>query len=51
MHSAFKTFAFVLFLVSFVNAQNLSREQKIQKIQELNGQIKILEKDIRPLAK
>jgi hypothetical protein len=46
MRPAFKTFAFVLFLVSFVNAQNLSREQKIQKIRELNGQIKILEKDI-----
>lgn len=46
MRSAFKTFAFVLFLVSIVNAQNLSREQKIQKIQELNRQIKTLEKDI-----
>ncbi|CAA9397808.1 MAG: hypothetical protein AVDCRST_MAG74-1490 [uncultured Pyrinomonadaceae bacterium] len=43
---ALKTFVFVLFLVPIVNAQNLSREQKIQKIQELNGQIKILEKDI-----
>jgi len=46
MRSALKTFAFVLFIVSIVNAQNLSREQKLQKIQELNGQIKILEKDI-----
>ncbi len=46
MFSAFKTFAFVLFIVSIVNAQKLSREQKIQKIRELNGQIKILEKDI-----
>lgn len=46
MRPVFKTLVFVLLLVSIGNAQNLSREQKIQKIQELNGQIKLLEKDI-----
>jgi hypothetical protein len=46
MRYVFKTIVFVLFLVSIVDAQNLSREQKIQKIQDLNGQIKILEKDV-----
>lgn len=46
MYYALKTFVFVLFLVPIVSAQNLSREQKIQKIQELNSQIKILEKDV-----
>jgi hypothetical protein len=46
MRYVFKTIVFVLFLVLIANAQNLSREQKIQKIQELNNQIKILEKDI-----
>lgn len=46
MRFASKAIVFVLFFVSIVTAQNLPREQKIQKIQELDGQIKMLEKDI-----
>ena len=46
MRSTLKSFIFVLFLVSIVNAQDLSREQKLQKIEELNVQIKTLEKDV-----
>jgi len=42
---AFKIFVFVLFLASIINAQDLSREQKLQKILDLNNQIRILEKD------
>jgi hypothetical protein len=46
MRSILKVFVFILFIVSINDAQDLSREQKIQKIDELNAQIKILEKDI-----
>ncbi len=46
MRSTLKSFIFVLFLVSIVNAQDLSREQKLQKIEEMNVQIKTLEKDV-----
>jgi len=35
-----------LFFVSISNAQELSREQKLQKITELNNQIKTLENDV-----
>ena len=45
MRSALKIFVLVLLVVSIGNAQDLSREQKIQKIEELNGQIRLLEKD------
>jgi len=45
MRYAFKIFVFVLFLPSIISAQDLSREQKLQKILELNNQIRILEKD------
>jgi len=45
MRYAFKIFVFVLFLASIINAQDLSREQKLQKILDLNNQIRILEKD------
>ena len=41
-----KIIAFLLLSVSFVSAQISSREQKINKIAELNNQIKSLEKDI-----
>ncbi len=52
MRYAFKIFVFVLFLASLINAQDLSREQKLKKIEELNNQIKTLEKDvILPSAK
>ncbi len=46
MRYAFRISVFVLFFVSIINAQDLSREQKIKKIEELNNQIKILEKDV-----
>ncbi|MDQ3749718.1 MAG: hypothetical protein M3367_12035 [Acidobacteriota bacterium] len=45
MRYAFKIFVFVLFLASLINAQDLPREQKLQKILDLNNQIRILEKD------
>ncbi len=45
MRYAFKIFVFVIFLASIINAQDLSREQKLQKILDLNNQIRILEKD------
>ncbi|MDQ3711842.1 MAG: BON domain-containing protein [Acidobacteriota bacterium] len=45
MRYAFKIFLFVLFSASIINAQDLSREQKLQKILDLNNQIRILEKD------
>jgi len=45
MRYAFKIFVFVLFLASIINAQDLSRVQKLQKILDLNNQIRILEKD------
>ena len=52
MRYAFKIFLFVLFLASIINAQDLSREQKLKKIEELNNQIRTLEKDvILPSAK
>jgi hypothetical protein len=52
MRYAFKIFLFVLFLASIINAQDLSREQKLKKIEELNNQIKTLERDvILPSAK
>ncbi len=52
MRYAFKIFVFVLFTASIINAQDLSREQKLKKIEELNNQIKTLEKDvILPSAK
>jgi hypothetical protein len=42
----------VLFFVSIVAAQELTREQKLQKIDELNNQIKTLENDVNlPSAK
>ncbi len=45
-------FIIVLFFVSIAAAQELNREQKLQKIAELNNQIKTLEKDvILPSAK
>ncbi len=44
MRYAFKVFLFVLFLASIINAQDLSREQKLKKIEELNNQIRTLEK-------
>jgi len=37
MRYAFKIFVFVLFLASLINAQDLSREQKLKKIEELNN--------------
>ena len=45
MRFAFKIFVFVLLIVSIGNAQDLSREQKLQKILDLNNQIRVLEKD------
>jgi len=52
MRYAFKIFVFVLFLPSIISAQDLSREQKLQKIAELNNHIKTLERDgILPSAK
>ena len=52
MRSALKIFVFVLFYTSIANAQDSSREQKLQKILELNNQIRILEKDfLLPTAK
>lgn len=46
MRSIVRVFIFVLCLVSILPAQELSREQKLQKISELNNQIKILENSI-----
>lgn len=46
MQFSFKILIFVLFFVSIVNAQDLTRKQKLQKIDELNSQIKALETDI-----
>jgi len=45
MRYAFKIFVFVLFAASIINAQDLSREQKLQKFLDLNNQLRILEKD------
>ena len=46
MRFTLKILVFVLFLVSIVDAQSLSREQKAQKIEELNNQIELLKKDL-----
>ncbi len=46
MRFNFKIFGLVLLFVSISFSQELSREQKLQKIDELNGQIKILEADV-----
>lgn len=46
MRYAFRIFVFVIFLASIINAQDLSREQKLRKIAELNNQIKTLENDV-----
>lgn len=40
------SFFALLFLVAATSAQELSRVQKLQKIDELNGQIRMLEKDV-----
>ena len=45
MHFNLKVLIFSLLFISVINAQDLTREQKLQKIDELNGQIKILETD------
>jgi hypothetical protein len=46
MSFSFKIFGFVLLFVSISFSQELSREQKLQKIDELSSQIKILETDV-----
>jgi len=46
MRYAFKVFIFVLLIASIGNAQDLLREQKLQKIEELNNQMKALETDV-----
>lgn len=46
MRYVFKVFVLVLFTVLISNAQDLSREQKLQKIEELNKQIKTLENSV-----
>jgi len=52
MRSAVKIFIFVLLAVSVGNGQEASREQKLQKMLDLNDQIRILEKDfLQPEAK
>jgi len=52
MRFTFNSLIVVLFLGLAVTAQELTRAQKMQKINELNNQIKILEKDlITPDAK
>ncbi len=43
MKFSLRLFFLSLLCVSFINAQDSSREQQLQKIDELNGQIKILE--------
>ncbi|HSK72653.1 MAG TPA: hypothetical protein VK892_13205, partial [Pyrinomonadaceae bacterium] len=40
-----KTLALVLLICSFIYSQEMPREQKLQKIDELNNQIKSLETD------
>ena len=40
MRFKLKILAFALLFVSAINAQDLTREQKLQKIDELNSQIK-----------
>lgn len=46
MNLAAKIFVFVLLCCSIASSQELTREQKLQKIDELNNQIKTLEQDI-----
>lgn len=46
MHFTLRVSAVVFLLVSFVSSQELTREQKLQKIRELNGQVKILEASV-----
>ena len=46
MRYAFRIFVFVLFSASIINAQDLPREQKLQKILDLNNQIEPLEKEV-----
>lgn len=46
MNSAVKIFVFVLLCCSIVFGQESEREQKLQKIEELNGQIKLLEQEV-----
>lgn len=46
MNSAVKIFVFVLLCCSMAFGQELTREQKLQKIDELNSQIKTLEQDV-----
>ncbi len=52
MRFFFNVVVFLFFFVSIAAAQELTREQKLQKIDELNNQIKKLENDvIAPSAK
>ncbi len=46
MRFSLKIFAFSLIFVSIAGAQDLTREQKLQKIDELNSQIRVLETDV-----
>ncbi|MDQ6785201.1 MAG: BON domain-containing protein [Acidobacteriota bacterium] len=46
MRFVFNSLILILFFGLAVNAQELTRAQKLQKIDELNKQIKILEKDV-----
>lgn len=43
MHFSFKVIVFIFLFVSIAAAQELTREQNFQKIEELNNQIKLLE--------
>ena len=43
MRFKLKILAFALLFVSTINAQDLTREQKFQKIEDLKGQVKVLE--------
>lgn len=46
MRFSLKIFLFCLFFVSVVNAQDLTREQKLQRIGDLKGQVKVLETEL-----
>lgn len=50
MHLSAKIFVFVLLFGSVVLSQELTREQKLQKIDELNTQIRILQEAVIPPA-
>ena len=50
MHLSAKIFVLVILLGSVVLGQELTREQKLQKIDELNTQIRILQEAIIPPA-